>query len=446
MRNKKVKVGKRMKVSSRFYGKAFPVFYPGVVLLAFLLLFLSTNQLPALLSIDTSYSGKYRANSGYQKTLADLPYVYQESMRKINMSLGIPIPEKIKTIVIFSDHLTHNGLRLRGKRKSILDKSGLVHYIYLDLEFLITGQATLLEEMTHELTHAVMADMMGIENYDSLPMWVKEGTAVHAADQGLARIKALLKRGVNLAFIGNEDENNDGNPISLEKYVENYLKIQFLLHNYGDKALHNFINKLISTGNVKRELSASFNGLTEEAMNIYARDFIARTLIANSRPLAARENLARGIRFFEQNEFLSARLALEEAINEGLDERDYCRAAYLLAECFIQERNTEGAYTILKRVRADSSQIPRDRLNFLNAYTQYAMGLSTEAYSGFKHVFENSSNSAVRESALYYIIRILSEMDNFEEARKITDLMKSLFPKSTYLPLACATLDSSTRR
>ena len=70
----------------------------------------------------------------------------------------------------------------------------VVHYIHLDLDFLINAQATLLEEMTHEMTHAVMADIMGLKEYDKLPMWIKEGTAVHAADQGLARIKALTKQ------------------------------------------------------------------------------------------------------------------------------------------------------------------------------------------------------------------------------------------------------------
>ncbi|MBF0547117.1 MAG: hypothetical protein HQM08_21935 [Candidatus Riflebacteria bacterium] len=422
-------------------------FLPGLtlVLSLFFFVFVFSPSLPALLNVDTSYSGLYRGNPAYQKILADLPYVYQEALRKINSALGLPIPDKMKVVVIFSDHLTHNGLRLRGKRKSVVEEKGLLHYIYLDLEFLVGGHATLLEEMTHELTHAVMADLMGIDRYDELPMWVKEGTAVHSADQGLARIKALLKRGVNLGSIGNEDENLDGNPISLEKYVENYLKIQFLLQNFGEKAFHEFLTSLVRTGNVKKELAGSFKGLTEEVMNLYARDFVARTLIANSRPLAARENLDRGTRFFDQSEFHSARLALEEAISAGLDEREFQKAGYLLAECFIQERNPEAAYTILQRVRPDSSHIPKDRFTFLNAYTQYAMGLSTEAYLGFKSVFENSQNGAVKEGALYYIIRILADMENFSEAKRIVEMMKAQFPQSSYLPLACAALNSTKR-
>ncbi|MFZ2958835.1 MAG: tetratricopeptide repeat protein [Candidatus Ozemobacteraceae bacterium] len=399
----------------------------------------------ALLNIDTSYDGMYRGQPAFDKLLADLPFVYQEAMQRIHAAIGMPIPDRTRVVVVFSDHLTHNGMRLRGKRRSIEDTKGILHYIYLDLEFLVTGHATLSEEMTHELTHALMAETMGLSKYDSLPMWVKEGTAVHAADQGLARIKALLRRGVNLAAIGTEDEATVDNPISLEKYVENYLKVQFLLKSYGQEKFSEFIKRLLVSGDTRRELAASFNGLTEDVMNVYAHDFIARTLIANSRPLAAREGLARGMRFFEEREYHSARLALEDAVDAGLTDMEFQKAAYLLGECFIQERNPEAAFTILQRVKPDSRSIPVDRYQFLNAYTQYAMGLITEAYFGFKAAFEVSTSPAVQEGALYYIVRILLELENNDEAGRILGMLRIRYPRSSYLPLATAAFASRGR-
>ncbi len=406
----------------------------------------STGISEAILSIDTSYDGRYRGQPGFEKILADLPYVYQEALQKISHSLGISIPEKTQIIVVFSDHLTHNGLRLRGKRRSVEGPRGILHYIYLDLEFLMNNQATLLEEMTHELTHAVMSEAMGLAKYDALPMWIKEGTAVHAADQGLARIKALLRRGVNLSSIMNEDEADLGpNPISLEKYVENYLKIQFLLNTYGQETFFRFIQRILAGGQVQAELSQCFQGLTEQVMNLYARDYISRTLIANARPMQAREQLARGIRFFEEKEYLSARLALTDAIDAGISGREFQRAAYLLAECYIQERNPEQAFTVLQRVSPDPQSIPIDRYMFLNAYTRYAMGLCTDAYFLFKQAFETSSNAAVQEGALYYIVRILVELQNYEEAGKALALLRTRHPQSSYIPLASAALQGVQR-
>ncbi len=408
-----------------------------ILFLALFPVIIFSGKARAAFNIDTSYDGRYRGFPELEKILADLPYVYQEGLTKINKALGIPVPSKINVVVIFSDHLTHNGLRLRGKRRSVEGEKGrIIHYIYLDLEFLVNGQATLIEEMTHELTHAVMAEALGLEAYDRLPMWIKEGTAVHTADQGLARIQALLRRGFNLANLGDEDEGDDGNPISLEKYVENYLKIQFLLKTFGVPAFQNFINRVLQTGEVKRELVNSFNGLNEGTMNFYARDFIARTLVSNSRPLEAREQLARGYRFFDEGEFLSARLALTEALNAGLAGREYQKAAYLLAECYIQERRPETAFTILQRVKPAPNSIPMDRYEFLQAYTQYAMGFVTEAYLGFKKAFEISGNAAVKEGALYYAFRILIELGNREEASSVIAMMRQKFPGSSYLPLA----------
>ena len=402
-----------------------------------LLILIVPRTASAVLHIDTSYDGKFKSTSGFAKILADLPFVYQESFKKINRSLGIEAREKMYIIVLFSDYLTHNGIRLRGKRQSIYTAGHkVIHYIYLDLDFLINGQATLIEEMTHEMTHAIMADIMGLRAYDALPMWVKEGTAVHAADQGLARIKALTRKGFNLQDIGGEDENIDGNPISLEKYVENYLKIRFLLKTFGSNALKRFIKRLMQSGNVQKELAISFNGLSEEVMNQYSADFIKRTLIDNARPVKANENLSRGMKFFDEGEYLSARIALTDALYGGLNDSEFQKASYLLAECYIQERNPQGALKILKQFKPDPRNVPLDRYQFLSAYSEYATGLCTKAYFGFKKAFENSNNKAVKEGSLYYIIRILNEMGNREEAQRVLKILQTTFPASPYANFA----------
>ncbi|MFZ5952453.1 MAG: hypothetical protein ACOYXC_17260 [Candidatus Rifleibacteriota bacterium] len=410
-------------------------------LLLLLTLLLASGPAKAVLHIDTSYNGQFRNSSGFAKIIADLPFVYQESFQKIQKALGIAPREQMYIVIMFSDYLTHNGIRLRGKRQSVRTANRLVvHYIYLDLDFLINGQATLLEEMTHEMTHAIMADIMGLKNYDALPMWLKEGTAVHAADQGLARIKALTRKGFRLEDIGGEDENLDGNPISLERYVENYLKIRFLLKTFGSNALHRFVKRLMKTGDVAQELATCFNGLTEEVMNQYADDFIKRTLLDNARPLNASENLQRGTRFFDEGEYLSARLALTDALYGGLNDSEFQKAAYLLAECYIQERNPQGALQMLKQFKPDPRNVPVDRYEFLSAYSEYAMGLCTKAYFGFKKAFETSKNKAVQEGSLYYIIRILSELGNKQEAARVLGILRTSFPASPYADFALKVL------
>lgn len=403
---------------------------------SFTILFINNSKIEAALHIDTSYNGKYINHVGYKKILADLPFVYQEALQKINYSLGIPIIDNLRVIIIFSDKLTYNGMRLRGKRRSIIKDDKVLHYIYLDLEFLLEGSATLIEEMTHELTHAIMAEIMGLEKYDRLPMWIKEGTAVHAADQGLARIKALLRRGFDINLILNEDESLDNNPISLEQYVANYLKVQFLLKTYGREAFYTFINMLLSSGNLSESLKNAFNGLTEAVLEKYAKDYIAKTLISTSYPKHAHEQLMLGMKYFEEKEYLSARLALTDALYGGLSEEDYNKAAYLLAECFIQERNHYAALNMLQKVDPKSKFIPKDRFIFLNAYTKYAMGLISEAYIEFREAFQVSKSTAIQESALYYLIRILAEVGNKVEALKLLDYLKINFPNSMYIALA----------
>lgn len=404
---------------------------------AFVLLFcFLTNSAHAVLHIDTSYTGRFRNHPGFAKIMADLPFVYQESFLKINRALGIPVREQMNVVILFSDNLTYKGFRLRGKRQSIRTANKtMVHYIHLDLDFLMNGQATLAEEMTHEMTHAIMADCMGLREYDMLPMWIKEGTAVHTADQGLARIKALTRKGFDINAIGGEDENIHGNPISLEKYVENYLKVSFLVKSFGVSAFHRFIKRLMKSGNVNKELSVCFNGLSEEVMNQYSSQFIKNTLIANTRPSTARENMMMGVKYFDEGEYLSARLALTDALYGGLSDSEFQKAAYLLAECYIQERNPQGALYLLKQFKPDPQNIPVDRYEFLRAYSQYATGLITSSYFGFKKTYETTTNQAVKEGSLYYVIRILAELGNKTEAERVTKMFKQEYPKSSYIKL-----------
>ena len=418
--------------------KSYHFNHSNFIILAFLFLLLFiTPKAHAVLHIDTSYSGKFRNHPGFGKIMADLPFVYQEAFLKIHKALGIPVREQMNVVVLFSDCLTYKGFRLRGKRQSVKTANKvLVHYIHLDLDFLMNGQATLAEEMTHEMTHAIMADCMGLREYDMLPMWIKEGTAVHTADQGLARIKALTRKGFDINAIGGEDENIHGNPISLEKYVENYLKISFLVKSFGVKAFHKFIKRLMKSGKVNAELSNCFNGLNEEVMNQYSSQFIKNTLIDNTRPATARENMIKGVKYFDEGEYLSARLALTDALYGGLSNSEFQKAAYLLAECYIQERNPQGALHLLKQFKPDPRNIPVDRYEFLRAYSQYATGLLTSSYFGFKKTFETTTNQAVQEGSLYYIIRILVELGNYTEARNVSMMLQKQFPKSSYIKLA----------
>ena len=418
--------------------KSYHFNHSNFIILAFLFLLLFiTPKAHAVLHIDTSYSGKFRNHPGFGKIMADLPFVYQEAFLKIHKALGIPVREQMNVVVLFSDCLTYKGFRLRGKRQSVKTVNKvLVHYIHLDLDFLMNGQATLAEEMTHEMTHAIMADCMGLREYDMLPMWIKEGTAVHTADQGLARIKALTRKGFDINAIGGEDENIHGNPISLEKYVENYLKISFLVKSFGVKAFHKFIKRLMKSGKVNAELANCFNGLNEEVMNQYSSQFIKNTLIDNTRPATARENMIKGVKYFDEGEYLSARLALTDALYGGLSNSEFQKAAYLLAECYIQERNPQGALHLLKQFKPDPRNIPVDRYEFLRAYSQYATGLLTSSYFGFKKTFETTTNQAVQEGSLYYIIRILVELGNYTEARNVSMMLQKQFPKSSYIKLA----------
>ncbi|HMM60902.1 MAG TPA: hypothetical protein PKC25_12320, partial [Candidatus Rifleibacterium sp.] len=83
----------------------------------------------AVLHIGTSYSGRFRSHPGFAKVLADLPFVYQESFQRIEKSLGIPAREQMYVVVMFSDHLTYKGFRLRGKRQSVRTANRTtVHY------------------------------------------------------------------------------------------------------------------------------------------------------------------------------------------------------------------------------------------------------------------------------------------------------------------------------
>ena len=55
---------------------------------------------------------------------------------------------------------------------------------------------------------------------------------------------------------------------------------------------------------------------------------------------------------------------------------------------------------------------------------------------GFKHAFETSANPSVKEGSLYYIIRILVEFRNYTEAARVLTMLRTTYPRSSYVSLA----------
>lgn len=193
-----------------------------------------TLLLAALLAQDpVTVDGKsiFAESPWFASLAADAREARRAAVEKINQALDARYVDKGTILFRFQD-LTEEGARTRPPGTQALRDTQVVdgrevQVIEFYLEFLENRQATLADEVPHEMTHAVMREQMDRDAYVAIPDWIREGIAVHVSGQteALARYVLSKQRGDDpLAFLNGLDPEKDG----YDDYPEDALAIEYL--------------------------------------------------------------------------------------------------------------------------------------------------------------------------------------------------------------------------
>ncbi|TWT44638.1 hypothetical protein RAS1_10530 [Phycisphaerae bacterium RAS1] len=207
----------------------------------------SLAPLPAPPAADQAdeYAGKYARDPRFKKSFADLDKLADTAFETACARLGVAGVSRGDIRVVVADALDPMAETLgRYTDEPFQTRSieGGKAQIVIHPEFILNGVGRLSEELTHEMTHAVMRLALG-EKYAAVPRWLREGLALHAAGQVEQRVQSLMRlsdviESPQSLIIGLEQGSG------LQRYAEYGLAIEFLVKQHGAEVLATIVAKL----------------------------------------------------------------------------------------------------------------------------------------------------------------------------------------------------------
>jgi len=225
------------------------------------------------------YTGKYAGTGEWREVAKRLPSMREDAARAVCAKLGIEFRDASNIEIRFED-MPAGSRRLVNTAGTRTEKAGngVRQVITLSLEVHFSGQDTIERELLHEMTHAILRNLLGEERHKTLPKWAREGLAVWVAGQGLDRstqwiaTEADKDDPVGRLVDGLENENH-----SLKDYPEDYFAIVALEALGGEGSIPEFV-KFLSEGAECRLAAAAASGHSWLDFEAEARETATREL------------------------------------------------------------------------------------------------------------------------------------------------------------------------
>lgn len=362
------------------------------------------------------YRGRYRHDPRFEDTFGDLEAAVAKALRIIEDRLGIEPKGRARIHVYVQDadpeRFGHDRARCRTHRV------GDDEYQHVDLytEYFVSGDADLQTVVTHELVHAVMRERMGRTRYERLPHWLREGLAVHVADEGERHLHRTLLacEQVDALMIGLDRAKR-----SVRTYPYAWLAIEHLRAKGGPATLHRLLKGLIDGRDTKR-LLGRIDGGGYAAFERGVRKHAAKRIEAAARGLA---DIKRARRLYRGKHFAKARAACRAFLEEHAGSAFAPTARYLTARSWFREgrfdRAEAGFRACLARDAGRSGWVDECHLFLGIALLEQAR--AEEGLVMLRAYLDLHPYATQRDLGLLALGRALRALDREQEARRAFD-------------------------
>lgn len=166
-------------------------------------------------------------------------------------------PQKIKIIVADTDQdFTQRVKELGGPRWAAGLAVPAKGFILLRSPLQLTDLSTFHSVLVHELTHIYLYQAVGRRL--KLPLWLEEGLAMHASNQGGLGLTGVMAKGVLLNKLIPFADLNNRFPARAEDaglaYAQSFYLISHILKNHGKKSIPKLIRAMVHAKDISGAL------------------------------------------------------------------------------------------------------------------------------------------------------------------------------------------------
>ena len=236
-------------------------------------------------------------------------------------------------------------------------------------EYIENGMMQPQKELTHEMTHAVMREMLGRDKYVALPRWFREGTAVYCAEQGEERIDFVFSSfwGQGLDKLINGLDGKHG----YMDYPEDYLAFRYLEEQYGVETVKEVIANVMEGRPYREAISLSIEIPYPDFCEA-AKEYAVKSAHKWREGASGLEHFEKGRELYSNSEFVAAAQAFRASMQNARLEHVIAMCEYYLARCYYRSKEYERCLDLFAKVSGKARYtFFADRAWFYPAYLNY---------------------------------------------------------------------------
>ena len=280
---------------------------------------------------------KYADNESVLATFSNLPKMKEIAEERIFNSLGIRLPENAPVIFRIKDmdekYYHRFGIQRAQRITEYINGQEQI-VVELFSEFISHSPKESQQLLTHEITHAVMRTIIGLDKFKHLPLWFKEGTAVFAAEQG----ENKLDKALAFSLPDNLRSCIDGlsGSHSLFDYAEDYLAIRFIQETYGKEILHKWISEIVYKKVDSRKAIEQVLSTTYVDFLYVTRKYALNAVVNWKNDVGGVQDFTDGYISYSRRSYQVALKFLQSALRESTSPSLSSRISFLLGKCYLK--------------------------------------------------------------------------------------------------------------
>ncbi len=409
--------------------------------------------LPVLLQSEdpvTAYRGKYAREPAFKKAFRDLDKHRRRALDSIDEKLGLRAKNPRRIDFTIEDAWPEDAVRIERYDAPALQTSdvkwstGTRIEILIRPEFVMSGRVRLEPEVTHEMVHAVMRDLMEAETYYAVPRWVREGVALWAAGQGPDRVQQILISNRSFSRLGLAFPGLDQGKAGLHRYGEYYLAVDYIASR-GSGTLKSFVSEIVRGTEVaelvKKLLDLRWNQFVGECQ-AHAREYAESILPADWDEFIAIEAAD------EARDYPESRRLAEAFLEAHVDSPMISEVLYFHGKACRLSKAPAAGRRSLERVVAEfpsTSDFVDESLYQLAAGYQEE-GDHARGVPYLQRILRDIPDAAHLDTVVWRLAACLVETGKKKEARTYLDLFTRSFADSRRRPDVDALYERLTER
>lgn len=348
------------------------------------------------------YTGRFRHNELVKRNIELIKEKSDSALKTTMDRLGIKRSIGVVDISVSDDNKVTNALAYASTVELYSVKRGIIVF---DPRYMSFNGYNIEHVLIHEITHAVMRDILKERYSKEWPVWLKEGLSVWVSGE-LEERQRLTVSGIVFAknrpaaLINGIEGKHSG-----QDYYEDGLFFEYLEKEYGIKAIHKFIELAIKGNNYQTSFKLSFGSDLKHLQNKareYSNNKLNRYLVKSDYNSYQKvKNLAAGRKTSTQK----VKASYEEFINQYPNSDFIPNATYQTGIYNLRLKNYKEAIKIFDKMLANHYQNTNLFRNSLyhKGYSFMKMGEKKQAKKVFNKLLDTFPNTAYKKQIDQYV-------------------------------------------